>query len=238
MGTSLLKYSPKKYARGLSSDRMIDAFIGQVLGNENWYSVHRHLKWNAIVAYSTKTISERVHFVGEKSLGRAKKNEKFEYSKHLVYKLIPFTSKEDDTLLEEGSLFVTDEFECIDLENSLLPTPTASDGQRGGQKVAGKKKERSSGQIYSSNIVDLAVSELLPTPTTMAAKGNVTQNRGHYNLTDIIAVRYRIEPMDGGASLLNPLYVEEMMGFPEGWLLLPFLKNNSKGNMDDNSVVK
>lgn len=237
MGTSLLKYSAKKYARNLSSDRMIDAFTREMLGNKNWHSSHRHLKWNAIVAYSAKTISERVHFVGEKSLGRTKKNEKYEFSKYLVYKLMPFTSKESDTL-EVGGLFDTDDFEGIDLENSLLPTPTASDGQRGGQKVDGKKKERSSGQTYSSNIVDLAVSELLPTPTAMSAKGNVTQDRGYYNLTDIIAVRYKIEPMEGGTSLLNPLYVEEMMGFPEGWILLPFLKNKAKGNVNDNSVVK
>lgn len=237
MGASILKYSAKKYARNLSSDRMIDALIRELLSNDNWHSSHRHLKWNAIVAYSAKTISERVHFVGEKSLGRTKKNEKYEYSKYLVYKLMPFSPKDGDTL-EEGGLFDTDDFEYIDLGNSLLPTPTASDGQRGGQKVNGNKKARSSGQTYSSNIVDLAVSELLPTPTAMSAKGNVTQNRGYYNLTDIIAVRYQIEPMDGGTSLLNPLYVEEMMGFPEGWVLLPFLKNSSKGNECSNSVVK
>lgn len=237
MGTSLLKYSAKKYAQGLSSDRMIDAFIGQVLGNENWYSVHRHLKWDAVVSYSAKTINERVHFVGEQSLGKTKKSEEIKRSKYLIYKLKPFTSKDGETTVD-GNLFDDENFEDLVLENSLLPTPTASDGQRGGQKVNGNKKARSSGQTYSSNIVDLAVSELLPTPTAMSAKGNVTQNRGYYNLTDIIAVRYQIKPMDGGTSLLNPLYVEEMMGFPEGWVLLPFLKNSSKGNVSDNSVVK
>ncbi|WP_018028938.1 hypothetical protein [Porphyromonas somerae] len=83
----------------------------------------------------------------------------------------------------------------------LLPTPTASDSKGGGQKVAGLKKTRPSGVTYSSNLRDLLASQLLPTSTVQ----------------------------EGEATFpLNPLYVEEMMGFPESWTLLPFLDGEQR----------
>lgn len=116
------------------------------------------------------------------------------------------------------------------LPPTLLPTPTACEGDRGGQKVTGLTKTRPSGQKYSCTLSDLAASRLLPTPTAMAAKGNVTKDRGRGNLTDEIARIYQPEESEevGNTSLLNPLYVEEMMGFPENWMLSPFLVGEQK----------
>jgi uncharacterized protein YlzI (FlbEa/FlbD family) len=34
--------------------------------------------------------------------------------------------------------------------------------------------------------------------------------------------------MAGQGFQLNPLFVEEMMGFPENWTTLPYIKNNEK----------
>ena len=52
---------------------------------------------------------------------------------------------------------------------SLLPTPHASDANRGGQQVNGLYKTRKSGQTYMSLLNDLAVSGLLPTPNAAEA---------------------------------------------------------------------
>ena len=62
--------------------------------------------------------------------------------------------------------------------------------------------------------------ELLPTPKAQEAKGNASRDRGKRNLTDEIAKKYN---PDGATSQLNPLFVEEMMGFPPDWLVSPFL---------------
>lgn len=138
----------------------------------------------------------------------------------------------------------------------LLPTPHASDASRGGQQVTDLYKRRKSGQTYMSLLNDLAVSGLLPTPTANDAanssippsqidRGSLvgTLMRGMLptpkandfrsgmanrvgtihtqQLNDTIAYR------TGKTFRLNPLFVEEMMGFPTYWILLPFLQNPS-----------
>ena len=142
------------------------------------------------------------------------------------------------------------------MQTDLLPTPHASDASRGGQKVTGLYKRKKSGLTYMSLLNDLAVSGLLPTPTANDAvnssippsqidRGSLvgTLMRGMLptpkandfrsgmanrvgtvhtqQLNDTIAYR------TGKTSRLNPLFVEEMMGFPTCWILLPFLQNPS-----------
>ena len=66
----------------------------------------------------------------------------------------------------------------------------------------------------------LAVNGLLPTPKVQESRGNVTKDRGKFNLTDEIC---KVFDLAGKTSLqLNPLFVEEMMGFPQDYLVLPF----------------
>lgn len=135
-------------------------------------------------------------------------------------------------------------------------SPCPSDASRGGQKVTGLYKRKKSGLTYMSLLNDLAVSGLLPTPTANDAvnssippsqidRGSLvgTLMRGMLptpkandfrsgmanrvgtvhtqQLNDTIAYR------TGKTSRLNPLFVEEMMGFPTCWILLPFLQNPS-----------
>ena len=133
----------------------------------------------------------------------------------------------------------------------LLPTPTVSDGQGGIQKVTGRTVMRTSGQIFSVCLRDLAGNGLLPTPRASKITGgdradfspslpgllrrnmlptpkandfrSGMQNRvgttHMQQLNDTVAYRA------GKTSRLNPLFVEEMMGFPTCWILTPFLRD-------------
>ena len=67
--------------------------------------------------------------------------------------------------------------------------------------------------------------ELLPTPKAQEARGNCSDNRNKFNLTDKIAeLTIPISP----TSQLNPLFVAEMMGYPLEWLTLPFLSQSGE----------
>ena len=56
---------------------------------------------------------------------------------------------------------------------------------------------------------------------------NVAMDRGKSNLTDEIANIYKPA---GRNSQLNPLFVEEMMGFPLMWTTLPYLSRSGERN--------
>lgn len=78
----------------------------------------------------------------------------------------------------------------------------------------------------------LAVNGLLLTPTAsdgMRANMNMQalkkHNKEKANLSEQIAHK-----VGGGTSQLNPLYVEEMMGFPLMWTVLPFLSLSGEQN--------
>lgn len=113
----------------------------------------------------------------------------------------------------------------------LLPTPMASDGQVGVAKVEGMKIKRSSGVTFSPKLRDLAGNGLLPTPTTRDYKGASTiesiQKRGRNPMTNNLADCFA---RTGKTSQLNPLFVEEMMGFPLMYTTLPFLSRNGDRN--------
>lgn len=63
----------------------------------------------------------------------------------------------------------------------------------------------------------LAMNEMLPTPTANSWKTPCEHGTGSPNLQTYIARKL------GPTSRLNPLFVEEMMGFPLMWCALPFL---------------
>lgn len=65
---------------------------------------------------------------------------------------------------------------------------------------------------------------MLPTPTAIdSGSGRVNKSlSAGAKARPTLAMKYR----DGKTSQLNPLFVEEMMGFPTGWILTPFLKES------------
>ena len=97
--------------------------------------------------------------------------------------------------------------------NGMLPTPNASEATK-------YSKTYNPNSQMGKGLHSLAVNGLLPTPKVQESRGNVTKDRGKFNLTDEIC---KVFDLAGKTSLqLNPLFVEEMMGFPQDYLVLPF----------------
>jgi len=111
-------------------------------------------------------------------------------------------------------------------ESGLLPTPVSSDVEGGISDPRQIKKHNNrwvrvsdnTGTMFGAKMRDVA--QMLPTPKSQEARGNASRDRGKHNLTDEVS---KMHEHDGTPSQLNPLFVEEMMGFPENWTLLPFL---------------
>ena len=72
---------------------------------------------------------------------------------------------------------------------------------------------------------------LLPTPTVSDSKGGRSGNKprkDHNPLTNSLkdGIGYRMHTTS--TTWLNPLFVEEMMGFPKNWTALPFQSGDEK----------
>lgn len=122
--------------------------------------------------------------------------------------------------------------------NGLLPTPTAMEVKHS-KRVKGLKEQgakgmysRKNGALRPNGLTDFLDFHYLLTP--MAADGmraNMkmqalkNHNKEKANLSEQIAHK-----IGGGTSQLNPLFVEEMMGFPLMWTALPFLSPSGDKN--------
>lgn len=115
--------------------------------------------------------------------------------------------------------------------NGLLPTPTAMEVKHS-KRVKGLKEQgakgmysRKNGALRPNGLTDFLDFHYLLTPMAadgMRANMNMqalkNHNKENANLAEQIAHK-----VGGGTSQLNPLFVEEMMGFPLMWTALPFL---------------
>jgi hypothetical protein len=114
------------------------------------------------------------------------------------------------------------------IESGLLPTPMAQSRATDEEKTL-KRKEKYGGMTRAMYLEHFAAMGLLPTPAAQNYKGassiEALEARGRLkdkadNLCDQFAI-------SGKTSQLNPLFVEQMMGFPENWTLLPFLNGET-----------
>ena len=105
-------------------------------------------------------------------------------------------------------------------DNTLLPTPEASN-YKNGHRTVSPRIERKMAQGWAVGLNDLATLSLLPTPVVCLDGIYADKNPGKRHSKSIATLAYEA---GGKTSQLNPLFVEEMMGFPCGWILLPFLK--------------
>ena len=116
----------------------------------------------------------------------------------------------------------------------LLPTPTAMDHlpQRGYESMKKQAEVHRKGRKKLANLraaVNPEAVELfnklqkhntLPTPSAMEHKAtakNWKHQSGH--MLSSIARRGELSPPNGKDMFLNPAFVEEMMGYPIGWLV-------------------
>ena len=103
----------------------------------------------------------------------------------------------------------------------MLPTPTTD-------SATNRKENYKQGGTPLS----VAVNKMLPTPATRDANNaeypDKYAKRKEYQKSKGVNLEYPLRQfaMDcnptGKTSQLNPLFVEEMMGFPENWTILPF----------------
>ena len=122
--------------------------------------------------------------------------------------------------------------------NGLLPTPTAMEVKHS-NRVKGLKEQgakgmysRKNGALRPNGLTDFLDFHYLLTPMAadgMRANMNMqalkNHNKENANLAEQIAHK-----VGGGTSQLNPLFVEEMMGFPLMWTALPFLSPSGDKN--------
>lgn len=122
--------------------------------------------------------------------------------------------------------------------NGLLPTPTAMEVKHS-KRVKGLKEQgakgmysRKNGALRPNGLTDFLDFHYLLTPMAadgMRANMNMQALKNHNkekaNLAEQIAHK-----VGGGTSQLNPLFVEEMMGFPLMWTALPFLSPSGDKN--------
>jgi hypothetical protein len=119
----------------------------------------------------------------------------------------------------------------------LLPTPCSIEATKFTKTINPNSQ-------MGQGLTALAVNGLLPTPTAMevkhsnrvkglkeqGAKGMYSRKNGALRpngLTDFLDFNNQV---GGGTSQLNPLFVEEMMGFPLMWTALPFLSPSGDKN--------
>lgn len=122
--------------------------------------------------------------------------------------------------------------------NGLLPTPTAMEVKHS-KRVNGLKEQgakgmysRKNGALRPNGLTDfLDFNGMMPTPSARDWKGctNPGVKKANGNVYGEI-LPDTVKRVTGGTSQLNPLFVEEMMGFPLMWTALPFLSPSGDKN--------
>jgi hypothetical protein len=110
-------------------------------------------------------------------------------------------------------------------KNQMLPTPTAMDSNAATAKI--KSTQIKKGSMHSVTLSRM----ILNTPTTSANKKKWKTDK--WKGSDLGS---QINEIFGTRSHLNPLFVEEMMGFPKDWTTLPFL--NGETNQSKHTVTQ
>lgn len=113
----------------------------------------------------------------------------------------------------------------------MLPTPTAQAVSGGIVKDVKQKNGKyfrvnKKGERWGVRLQDIVASGLISTPTFNDGK-NDTFPPSQKNRNSLVGQIMK-NTETGRNSQLNPLFVEEMMGFPQNWTLLPFLNGEER----------
>lgn len=188
----------------------LGSLLRTLLVSSRWYSPQRRLKWDATVL-SSKRITYTVKSKTSPLKQSAKVlNVQDIASNRLLFQLAP-------------SVRPTKESEC-----GLLPTPTSIDSGSGrmNKSLSPNAAERPTlalaarmGMLLSPSATDgirtcFSMNALCKHNKKNAEKSNLGEQIAHI--------------VGGGTGLLNPLFVEDMMGFPLMWTTLPFLSQHGE----------
>ncbi len=209
-------------------------FAGLLIGMEGWYSMRCKLTWKL-----SATKSHRFYFQLVASMPRTKEIESGSWllktptkmdgevtsgksnpipgnsgtlAQEIMSNYSPTMEKLYPTPQTQG-LKVCKERRSVMIDLNLLPTPTGGNGMQSVLKHAPNNKIK--GRL-EYKIADL----MLPTPMASDCGEKVTGLETQNSLTKIA------RELTGQTSLLNPLFVLEMMGFPPDWTELPFLSGD------------
>jgi hypothetical protein len=159
------------------------------------------------------------------------------------------TANMKSTQVKEGSMHSVTLMRAMSM--GMLPTPTLQDARIGPNNIGGSKHRMERGSIALADIA-LGLTKMLPTPNARDWKDSIGNGKDApsigltrgYSLGQKInsmlptpqaqegekitgkenqdSLTKRARQMSGKTSQLNPLFVEEMMGFPENWTASPF----------------
>jgi hypothetical protein len=103
----------------------------------------------------------------------------------------------------------------------MLPTPTAFDYNTPRSQEAWDKAKEKHGDALQNPLKQMAAFGMLPTPCAQEG-GKISGKENQDSLTK------RARQETGKTSQLSPLFVEEMMGFPQNWTASPFQSGDEK----------
>lgn len=242
---------------GKEGERMITAISGQrcyeqlgkltqlgslvktLLESKQWLSPVKRLKWEGQMIFS-----KRITYTERKAGSRSKKSarnltQQDIQSNRLLFQLVPSELPTEEivsgllpTVQTQGLKQCNRKGKTEFLPLELLPTPTALD------KGTGRTNKSLSPNAAERPTLALAAKQgFLPTPcaseaTKFTKKLNSKSQMGK-SLTAMACNGMIPAPSSkkvtaGKTSQLNPLYVEEMMGFPLMWTALPFLSQSGE----------
>lgn len=200
----------EQYERLPQSTSLGKTFLALLIGTGDWYSTRCILTWSLRVTRSRPWLYLRrrsMHRTEGTGFGLLLKTPctADAYSENLAKKEQVFGNS--GTLAQEiQSGFVEKRWP------GLLPTPNSRDEKNGGKLTDGRI-QRKIKQGYTIELNDLATMGMLPTPQAQEGE-KITGNENQDSMTK------RVRQMTGKTSQLNPLFVNEMMGFPINYLNL------------------
>ena len=202
-----------------------------LLESSRWFSPARRLKWEAASLFSTRiTYTERSSSTSSKPSAKTSSVKDIP-SIRLLFRLVPSERPTAGTgcgLLQE-ELLPTSQTQGLKINVDgktelmplyLLPTPNAAEGE----KYTTKYNPNSQ---MGKGLTAMAMNNMLPTPTASCHNAGTTANRKDGTSRES-ELNHLIARQVGQTSQLNPLFVEEMMGFPSDWLVSPFQSGGQK----------
>lgn len=212
----------------------LGSLVKTLLESRQWWSQVKRLRWDAqTISSKRNTYTERKADSHSKKSARILKQQDIQSSR-LIFQLAvsehPTEEKESGllpTVQTQGLKRCKPKGKTEFLPLDLLPTPTALD------KAGGRiNRSPSPGAAQRPTLALAARKGLLPTPCAKEAtkytktfNPNSQMGKGLTALacSEMLPTPAVRKKTSGKTSQLNPLYVEEMMGFPLMWTTLPFL---------------
>ena len=215
----------------------IGLLVKTLLESSRWYNPAVKLRWD-VKNLCSERLTEKEYCIGRNTSSKqcvTTLNVKDIPSNRLLFRLVPSERRTEETV---SSLLPTVQTQGLKVCNEngkttfypvgLPPTPMSTDIHHAKRvkdlKNAGAKTmaSRRNGSNRPNGLMDfMDFHGMLPTPTTSCHNPGTAKDRkdGSPRTSELNHLCARLI---GKTSLLNPLFVAEMMGFPPDWTVLPF----------------